>query len=64
MFLYFLGIIDSTLPPPDTELEEFTVTPDEAVLQELEADHEPLDDFFQIICVRSSTNVEPDEEGE
>ncbi|MBQ3590481.1 MAG: hypothetical protein II979_00955, partial [Clostridia bacterium] len=26
MYLYYLGMIDPTLPSPDTELEEFTVT--------------------------------------
>ena len=62
MYLYYLGMIDPTLPSPDTELEEFTVTPNEAVLQELETDHEPLDNSFEIICVRTSNHVEPDEE--
>ena len=62
MYLYYLGMIDPTLPSPDTELEEFTVTPNEAVLKELEADHEPLDNSFEIICVRTSNHVEPDEE--
>ena len=64
MYLYYLGMIDPTLPSPDTELEEFTVTPNEAVLKELEADHEPLDNSFEIICVRTSNHVEPDEECE
>jgi len=64
MYLYYLGMIDPTLPSPDTELEEFTVTPNEAVLQEPEADHEPLDNSFEIICVRTSNHVEPDEECE
>ena len=62
MYLYYLGMIDSTLPSPDTELEEFTVTPNEAVLKELEADHEPLDNSFEIICIRTSNHVKPDEE--
>ena len=62
MYLYYLGMIDPTLPSPDTELEEFTVTPNEAVLKELEADQEPLDNSFEIICVRTSNHVEPDEE--
>ena len=64
MYLYYLGMIDSTLPSPDTELEEFTVTPNEAVLKELEADQEPLDNSFEIICIRTSNHVEPDEECE
>ena len=64
MYLYYLGMIDPTLPSPDTELEEFTVTPNETVLQELEADHEPLDNSFEIICIRTSNHVEPDEECE
>ena len=51
-----------TLPSPDTELEEFTVTPNEAVLKELEADQESLDNSFEIICIRTSNHVEPDEE--
>ena len=62
MYFYYLGMIDSTLPSPDTELEEFTVTPNEAVLKELEADQEPLDNSFEIICIRTSNHVEPDEE--
>ena len=62
MYLYYLGMIDPTLPSPDTELEEFTVTPNEAVLKELEADHDPLDNSFEIICIRTSNHVEPDDE--
>jgi len=56
------GSEGGTLPSPDTELEEFTVTPNEAVLKELEADPEPLDNSFEIICIRTSNHVEPDEE--
>ena len=55
-------MIDPTLPSPDIELEEFTVPPNEAVLKELEADQEPLDNSFEIICIRTSNHVEPDEE--
>ena len=64
MYFYYLGMIDHPLPSPDTELEEFTVTPNEDVLQELETEHEPLDNSFEIICVRTSNHVEPDEECE
>ena len=64
MYLYYLGMIDPTQPSPDTELEEFTVPPNEAVLKELEADQEPLDNSFEIICIRTSNHVEPDEECE
>ena len=55
-------MIDPTLPSPDIELEEFTVPPNEAVLKELEADQEPLDNSFEIIGIRTSNHVEPDEE--
>lgn len=51
MYLYFLGMFEYTLPPPDTELEEFTVSPNEDVLRELGTKHEPLDDSFQVICI-------------